>query len=417
MQANEKRISFIIFFCLICSIISWTQQDTCIALIHSRFDKGKATSEFITGYYIAGGKIVYTDTIAALYSNGHDKADSRLSLGLWDIIIKDRYLYTSMNLLIDLVQKKIILKDAGNLEKEEGNLLYFTRNGAWDDFILYSYSLDTHKWKEVIKRPFANDSYISPDYNHSLDIDYADGDKRMMRLIDSNGKKSLILPDLGKGPLLYAGTHAFGRIPVKWIADSVFLYVTYTTYSQKGSVWEDAGPPPKDTNELRFSRIVKDTLPCCRGAFHAYNIRSGKDKLLAVTDSLYAPQLDDKFLDKPGKIVFRNSGFSTVHYWELDPASGSLYPYIRPSSDFIIKSDTAVHPNNEFLSRILVFYKEKKAVELYSQDYYFTGDTFAGFGMGEGEKEPYLLVWSPDGQDRKKIPRFLGMLGLIKKNW
>jgi len=68
------------------------------------------------------------------------------------------------------------------------------------------------------------------------------------------------------------------------------------TYCSKGSVWEAPKKNETDSTEIHFSRPVADTLPYCKGEFRIFSSKIKEDKLIASTDSIYAQDIDDRFL-------------------------------------------------------------------------------------------------------------------------
>lgn len=406
----------LILFFLISWNLAFSQTGGSILLMHSRYDTGAMRSEYILACHILNDDIVFMDTIVKKISQD-DKTDSRLSIGLSDHLISDRYLYTSMEMLVDIKEKKILLEDGGNFVNEKNGILFFTPSGSWNNFVLNGLDVATGKFKRILQRPFENDiRLLSPRYNHLLNIDYSDGNNRRLYLIDGKKKKRFI-SNLGKGPLLYGGTHAFGRIPVKWISDTEFLYLKYIVKNQQGSVWEKK-EVNDDSSEIVYSRIVADTIPCCSGEFHSYNILKNEDKLLAVTDSLYAPAFEDNFLDIDSVSVFRNFGFSYHNYWYLSPGDSLLRRYILHRY-FEIDVDTSYHPHGFEHRKNIVLYAGNTIGSFYGQDYEELGNVFVAYGKLEPQGESYLLVWNTAGKKwiRRSVPGFLGFLGFFNKSW
>ena len=199
-----------------------------VTLLHSRYDTDTTNSEAITAYWFDGNQIKI-DTILKRIAPKKGKQESRVSVGLSDQLIKNRYLYTTIGLLIDVKQKKILFEDPGDFVKEKDDLIFFTPKGYRKKFVLNTYNPATGKTKKVLERRFENSiKHISPDYNHLIEVSYAELDHRKIFLLNRRGKEKLILPDLGKGPIRYIGSHAFGRIPVKWLSNDQFIYAKYS---------------------------------------------------------------------------------------------------------------------------------------------------------------------------------------------
>ena len=243
-------------------------------------------------------------------------------------------------------------------------------------------------------------------------------EKRKIYLVDKTGKKKLIIPDLGKGPVRYLGTHAFGRIPVKWLNNEEFVYVKYKYNNDKGTVWRSTEKDKEDSSEITFSRLVADTLPCCTGEFRIYNLKSKVDSLFYKMDSIYAPSVDDKFLDYDGDLVFRNSGFSYHNYWKLDLKRFTVSPYTF-SSGFKTKADTSYHPKGFEHRKNIVLWKGEEIGAFYGQDYEDIDGVYVACGQLQPGEKKYIMFWSDQTKKwaKAELNGFLGLMTLFKPSW
>ncbi len=408
----------LLFVCFTISSSAISQINEQIALLHSRYDTDTTTSESITAYWFNGNKIII-DTIITRIASKNSKVESRLSIGLNDIIVKNRYLYTTMGLLIDLKQKKIILQDPGSFVKEQNDTIFFTPKGSRDNFVLNGYSIKTGKMKRILRRPFENNiRFISPDYNNMVSVNYSKLENRSIYVIDKKGNKKLAVADIGEGPVMYGGSHAFGHIPVKWINNESFIYLKYFRTKTNGTVWQKPKNLITDSSEMVFSTLVKDTLPSSKGEFRIYNIESGINKLLVKTDSLYAPAFEDKFLDYDSMIIFRNWGFSFYNYWKINIGDSSISRY-NFNSDFFTKTDTAYHTAGFNQYKKIVYFKGALIGSFYGQDYKSDGSTYVACGRLEPNGKSYIMFWNDKNQQwlKAELNGFLGLISLFKPSW
>lgn len=395
-----------------------SQGDNYIALVHSRHDTEKEKCEAITAYYFDGVHI-RIDTIIKRSAPVKSNKESRLSVGLNDQVIKNRYLFTTIGLLIDIKEKKILLEDPGDFVSAHGDTIFFTPAGYWPNFILNGYSVKTGKIKKVLERPFENSlKHISPDYNCLVDVSYADADQRKIYLINKKGKKQLAVPDVGKGPLLYGGTHAFGHIPVKWLDNERFIYVKYIRTKKNGTVWQATENDPGDSSKIHFSRLVADTLPGCIGEFRIYNINTRADKLVVTTDSIYAPAVEDRFIADDTAIIFRNWGFSYCNYWKIDIKKATIEHY-NANKVFKTSADTSYRPKGFDHRKNRVHWKGNEIGSFYGQDYEYADDMYAACGKLEPGGIKYIMFWSSQTKQWEKtsLHGFLGLMSFFKPAW
>ena len=389
-----------------------------VTLLHSRYDTDTTNSEAITAYWFDGNQIKI-DTILKRIAPKKGKQESRVSVGLSDQLIKNRYLYTTIGLLIDVKQKKILFEDPGDFVKEKDDLIFFTPKGYRKKFVLNTYNPATGKTKKVLERRFENSiKHISPDYNLLIEVSYAELDHRKIFLLNRRGKEKLILPDLGKGPIRYIGSHAFGRIPVKWLSNDQFIYAKYSQYSSKGAVWVTPEKDETDSTEIQYSRLAADTLPCCKAEFRIYNIKSQDDRLIAFTDSIFAPNIDDRFLEIDSQLIFRNSGFSYLNYWQINFKKSSINKYSFKST-FTTKTDTSYHPSGFNHRKKLVHFKGKEIGYFYGQDYESNDSTYVACGRLEPGGKTYIMFWNIQNQQwvKAELNGFLGLMSFFKPPW
>lgn len=414
---HQKRWFLTITF-LVYNFFASSQSHPLVALLHSRYDTDTTNSEAITSYWFDGSQIKI-DTILKRVALKKSKQESRVSVGLSDQLIKNRYLYTSIGLLIDVKRKKILFEDPGDFVKEQGGSIFFTPKGYQKKFVLNSYNPKTGRIKKVLERPFENlIKHIAPDYNHLIEVSYAESDHRKIYLLNKHGKKKLIVPDLGKSAITYIGSHAFGRIPVKWLSNNKIIYAKYSHYSSKGAVWENPEKDETDSTEIKFSRLVADTLPCYKAEFRVYDIRSNEDHFITFTDSIYAPNLDDKFLEIDTNIIFRNFGFSYSNYWQINLKDSSINKFIFQSA-FTTTTDTCYHPTNFNYRRKLVHFKGKGIGYFYGQDYLSNDSTYVACGTLEPNGKSYIMFWNDKNQRwiKTELNGFLGLISLFKPSW
>lgn len=414
---RKKRVLLVVALLFVYTDV-FSQAFSEVAFLHSRFVTDTTNSESITAYWFDGSQIKI-DTILKRIAPKKGKQESRVSVGLSDQLIKNRYLYTTIGLLIDLKQKKILVEDPGNFVKEQDGLIFFTPKGYRKNFILNTYNPATGKTKKVLERRFENSlKYISPDYNHLIEVSYAELDHRKIFLLNRRGKEKLILPDLGKGPIRYGGSHAFGRIPVKWLSNDQFIYAKYSQYSSKGAVWVTPEKDETDSTEIQYSGLAADTLPCCKGEFRIYNIKTQEDKLIVFSDSIYAPSIDDRFLEIDSQLIFRNSGFSYLNYWQINLKNPSINKYSFKST-FTTKTDTSYQPSGLNYRKTLVYFKGKEIGYFYGHHSTGNDSTFIACGRLEPGGKTYIMFWNVQNQQwvKSELNGFLGLMSFFKPSW
>lgn len=390
-------------------------QQTRVLLTHSRYDSGDTSNEYLIGYYFKNGVFAKQDTILHRSHIGDSEDDGRISVGLGgDKIFHDRYFYSTIGILVDLWEKKL-LWEKSNLQfvKKEGQRLYFNRSFFTTTLDLYEYDLEKRVYRSVLKRPFNDYCFrlelCAPDYNHFLQTRYEGPGKAAIFLVDSMGKERK-LAIASKADRRFSGSRAKMETPIAWTDQSHFVFPNYIIRERnKKELPGIEGTNPK--MEQVFVRMKPDSLPCCSVELIELDIRSGATRFITTINGLYEPMVDDKLLkNEAGQLVFRNRGADTSQSFLIDLATGETKMDGPRSSPFRI---TAKNRNSGDDAPIDIFFEEKKIGKFYVLDNYLEEKTIVIVGSEKPDDPDSLFVWSVEHPNWQKIPvdRFLNVFG------
>ena len=395
-------------------------QDTRVLLVHSRHDVKNINNEYLVGYYFKHGKFIKQDTLLHRSRVQGSDDDGRVSIGLGgDQLFYDRYLLTTIALIIDLQEKKVLREDANmELLEEKDRKLYFNNTFFNAKLDMFAFDLDKHTYKKVLSRPFEgfvfNPHLCSDDYNHFLEIGYESPGKTNISVIDSTGHKQKLLIDDNNYPQSFSGSKAAGKEPITWVDNDHFVYAHYIVHPK---TIKDAPPLKNAEDELVFAKIEPDSLPCCSVELQEVDIKTGVKRFVTTINGIYQPMTDDRIYSRNGdrELVFRNKGVDTIQTFRIDRYTGEIkeYEYNR----YPFRSATTLIYGEEIVIADSIFFGDQPLGRFHVVQRNYADSVLVIWGSKEPGAPSQLHVWSMEYPQWQSLPvgQFLGFLGWITK--
>lgn len=391
-----------------------------VMLVHSRYDPGDTSNEYLVGYYFKDGRFFKKDTV--LHRNrlpGSDD-DGRISIGLGrEEIFDERYLFSSIGILVDLWNKKLIWEKSNlSFVKHEQGKIYFHRCFFSTTLELYVHDLENHGYKHVLSRPFEGYCFdpelCAPDYNHFLETTYDSPGKTAIFLIDSKGKRKKIIVT-SKQESFYSGSRARGELPILWVDEFRFIYPNYIDDPKRRHAGVDTRRTPGVATTYYSGK--PDSLPSFSVELNEFDIRDNSTRFVTTINGLYAPRVDNRIYQKEkDHFIFRNLGADTNQYFLVNRFNGVVKPYEFPPSPFKIDGGDLTSESEEDLAEDVIF-NGNKIGTFYVRDEYYNDSTIVICGSKEKAAPEALFVWSTRHPQWQEFPvsGFLQVLGWINK--
>jgi hypothetical protein len=413
-----KRFLIYLFVCF-AVLPAFGQDSNRVLLVHSRYDPGDSSNEYLIGYHFKKGVFVKQDTILHRHRYPGSEDDGRISVGLGgEKIFDDRYMFSPIGILVDLQEKKLIWEKSNlTFVERKGNKLYFNRSFFSSKLELYEYDLDRHTYKNVLNRPFEGYSFrpelCAPDYNHFLETTYESPGKVAIMLVDSTGKKKKLIVT-AKSQWSFSGSRASGKMPIAWTDEHHFVYPSYIVHQRKEARNTLAAQPREDIETI-FVAVKPDSLPCCSVELNEVDIRTGAIRFVTTINGLYQQMTDDKlYQNGQGDLVFRNRGVDTLQYFSINLHKGETISDELSKSVFTkVSSDKALGDE----SPDDIFYKGNKIGTFHVYIIHRDENVIVFTGSREKDGPEKIFVWGAEYPHWLELPieRFLGFLGWINK--
>jgi hypothetical protein len=415
-----KRTLFYFVICLI-GLSAVGQDSTWVLLVHSRYDPGDTTNEYLVGYHFKKGVFIKQDTILHRYRIPGSEEDGRISVGLGgERIFNNRYMYSRVGILVDLWEKKLIWEKPNlTFVEGKGNKLYFNRSFFNTTLELYEYDLDKQSYLNILNRPFEGYCFrpdlCAPDYKHFLETTYDSPGKVAIYLVDSTGaKKKLVVTS--RSQWSFSGSRASGKMPIAWMDEHHFVFPSYIVHQGKDKVRPPETEPDRGIETI-FVTVRPDSLPCCSVELQEVDIRNGDTRFITTINGLYQQMTDDKlFKTEQGDIVFRNRGAGTIQQFLIKRESGETNLFDAGSPPFRITGNNYIHGDDTGIPDE-IFFKGNKIGSFHVYIKYYDDNVIAITGSREKNGPERIFVWDTQYQDWQELPieRFLGFLGWITK--
>jgi hypothetical protein len=395
------------------------QDSTRVLLVHSRYDPGDTSNEYLIGYHFKQGKFYKQDTILHRSRIGDSDEDGRVSVGLHgDRIFQDRYMFSSIGILVDLWEKKLLWEKSNlSFVKEEGNKLYFSRSFFITTLELYEYDLEKHIYRNVLERPFEGYCFrpelCAPDYDHFLETTYESPGKAAIFLIDSAGKKKK-LAVASKMEWSFSGSRANGKMPLAWTDEHHFVFPNYIVHKREEKPIRSL-PKTDSKIEQVFVAVKPDSLPCCSVELNEVDIRNGSVRFITTINGLYQPMVDDRiYKETDGDLIFRNRGADTSQSFRINLLTGEIRPDDPWTQTFTLVSTNG----NDEESPDDIFFKGNKIGTFYVYINHREDSVLAFTGSRKQDGNESIFVWNTEYRNWQELPieRFLGFFGWINKN-
>lgn len=230
---HPRKASPLLLLFIVCSLFSFAQKKS--SLLVAEYDDNAASNhlQHLMKYTFSGGAMVGKEEVIAVPTQkaGVNGNYVRFDLGR-NQVYRNRYVITSIGNVIDIVAKKLLVAEHGDLVRCSGDSIIFHTDDIFKGKYYSVLDLRSGIYKKV----------ENPNYNPVPRPDVEVDESKQPFVISSyavSGKQDVLVKDAGYGeaqPLL--GEDVKRKFAIHWIDNSNFLYGNFSKDQQSVVIYK-----------------------------------------------------------------------------------------------------------------------------------------------------------------------------------